>query len=91
MWSQTSFESSPVGHEWSIQFGDNHVVWSEANYSYSWQLATKVIFNCIIQPTNSWIKFTRKITFIGLAVQQPTLWQTLSRHNNKNMFKGTAK
>ena len=33
--------TSPVGHVWSIQFGDNHVQWSEANYYYSWQLATK--------------------------------------------------
>ena len=61
--------TSRVGHVLSIQFGDNHVVWSEANYYYSWHLATKVIFNCIIQPINSWIKITRKITFIGLAVQ----------------------
>ena len=48
--------TSPVVHVWSIQFGDNHVVWFEANYYYSWQLATKAIFNCIIQPLNSWIK-----------------------------------
>ena len=61
--------TSRVGHVLSIQFGDNHVVWSEANYYYSWHLATKVIFNCIIQTINSWIKITRKITFIGLAVQ----------------------
>ena len=27
--------SSRVGHVLSIQFGDNHVVWSEANYYYS--------------------------------------------------------
>ena len=58
---------SRIGHVLSIQFGDNHVVWSEANYYYSWRLAT--VFNCIIQPINSWIKITRKITFIGLAVQ----------------------
>ena len=58
-----------VGHVWSIQFGDNHVVWSEANYYYSWHLPTEVIFNCIIQPINSWIKITRIFTFIGLAVQ----------------------
>ena len=44
---------SRVGHVLSIQFGDNHVVWSEANYYYSWHLVTKVIFNCIIQPINS--------------------------------------
>ena len=31
----------------SIEFGDSHVVWSEANYYYSWHLATKVIFNCV--------------------------------------------
>ena len=61
--------TSRVGHVLSIQFGDNHVVWSEANYYYSWHLATKVIFNCIIQHINSWIKITRKITFIDLAVQ----------------------
>ena len=52
----------------SIHFGDNQVVWFEANYYYSWHLAKKVIFNCIIQPKNSWIKITRKITFMGLAV-----------------------
>ena len=52
----------------SIQFGDNHVVWFEANYYYSWHLAKKVIFNCIIQPMNSWITITRKITFTGIAV-----------------------
>ena len=46
-----------------------HVVWSEAKYFYSWHLAKQVIFNCIIQPINSWIKITRKISFIGLAVQ----------------------
>ena len=69
------------GRSWrSIQFGDNHVV-----------CATKVIFNCIIQPINSWKKITRKFTFIGLAVQGITLRQILSRHNNKNIFKGTAK
>ena len=69
------------GRSWrSIQFGDNHVV-----------CATKVIFNCIIQPINSWKKITRKFTFIGLAVQGTTLRQILSRHNNKNIFKGTAK
>ena len=44
----------------SIQFGDN--------YYYSWHLAKKVIFNCIIQPMNSWITITRKITFTGIAV-----------------------
>ena len=27
--------TSRVGHVLSIQFGDNHVVWSEANYYYS--------------------------------------------------------
>ena len=60
---------SRVAHVLSIQSGDNYVVWSEANYYYSWHLATKVIFNCIIQPMNSWIKITRNITLIGLAVQ----------------------
>ena len=56
-------------HVLSIQFGDNHVVWSEANYYCSWHLAKKLMFNCIIQPVNSWIKSTCKITFIGLAAQ----------------------
>ena len=60
--------TSWVGHVLSIQFEDNYMVWSEANY-YSWHLAKKVMFNCIIQPINSWIKITRKITFIALAVQ----------------------
>ena len=87
--------TSRVGHVLSIQFGDNHVVWSEANYYYSWHvatkviLATKVIFNCIIQPVKSWIKIACKITFISTSA--PTLRQTLSRHNNSNIFKGTAK
>ena len=58
-----------VGHVLSVQFRDNHVVWSEANLYYSWHLATTVILNCIIQPINSWIKITDKITFISLAVQ----------------------
>ena len=60
--------TSRVGHVLSIQFQDIHVVWSEANF-YSWHLATKVILNCIIEPINSWIKITHKITFISLAVQ----------------------
>ena len=57
------------GHVLSIQFGDNQVVWSEANYYCSWHLAKQLMFNCIIQPVNSWIKSTCKITFIGLAAQ----------------------
>ena len=61
--------TSQVGNVLSIQFGDNYVVWSEANYYYSCHLAKKVMFNCIIQPVNSWKKISRKITFIGLAVQ----------------------
>ena len=61
--------TSQVGNVLSIQFGDNYVVWSEANYYYSCHLAKKVMLKCIIQPINSWIKITRKITFIGLAVQ----------------------
>ena len=61
--------SSHDSHVLSIQFGDNHVVWSEANYYCSWHLAKKLMFNCIIQPVNSWIKSTCKITFIGLAAQ----------------------
>ena len=61
--------TSQVGNVLSIHFGDNYVVWTEATYYYSCHLAKKVMFNCIIQPINSWIKITRKITFIGLAVQ----------------------
>ena len=53
--------------EYSVWGQSRGVVWG--NYYYSWHLATKVIFNCIIQPINSWIKITRRITFIGLAVQ----------------------
>ena len=44
---------SRLGHVLSIQCGDNHVVLSEASYYYSRHLATKVVFNCIIQPINS--------------------------------------
>ena len=50
-----------VGHVLSIQFEDNYVVWSETNYYYSWHLAKKVMFNCIIQPINSWIKLLVKL------------------------------
>ena len=56
-----------------------HVV-SEVNYYYSWYVswtnAKKAIFNCIILSVNSWIKVTRKSTFIGLTVQYNTLWNT---------------
>ena len=45
--------TSQVGNVLSIQFGDNYVMWSEANYYYSYHLAKKVMFNCIIQPINS--------------------------------------
>ena len=54
--------------EYSVWGQSRGVVWGQLNY-YSWHLATKVIFNCIIQPINSWIKISRKITFIGLTVQ----------------------
>ena len=53
--------TSRVGNVLSIQFGDNYVVWSEANYYYSCHLAKKVMFNCIIQPINSWIKLLVKL------------------------------
>ena len=45
--------TSGVGHVLSIQFGDNHVEWSEANYYYSWHLAKQVMFNGIIQLINN--------------------------------------
>ena len=79
-----------------IQFGDNDVVWSEANllHNYSWHmhLAKKVIFKCIIQPINSGKKKLR-IKFFSLALQcnNPHYSKPLSTHNNKNISKGTAK
>ena len=45
--------TSQVGNLLSIHFGDNYVVWTEANYYYSCHFAKKVMFNCIIQPINS--------------------------------------
>ena len=34
--------TSRVGHVLSIQFRDYHVLWSDANYCYSWHLANSV-------------------------------------------------
>ena len=45
--------TSQVSNVLSIQFGDNYVVWSEANYYCSCHLAKKVMFNCTIQPVKS--------------------------------------
>ena len=60
-----------VGHVLSIQFEDNYVVWSETNYYYSWHLAKKVMFNCIIQPINSWIKLLVKLLWSALQCNNP--------------------
>ena len=49
------------GRSWrSIQFGDNHVV-----------CATKVIFNCIIQPINSWKKILVNLLSSALQCKAP--------------------
>ena len=73
--------------EYSVWGQSRSVVWGQLllflTFSYKGNI------NCIIQPINSWIKITCKITFIGTSA--PTLRQTLSRHNNSNIFKGTAK
>ena len=60
-----------VGHVLSIQFEDNYVVWSDTNYYYSWHFAKKAMFNCIIQPINSWIKLLVKLLSSALQCNNP--------------------
>ena len=52
LWMCHCVVTSRVGHVLSIQFGDNHVVWSEANYYYSGQKAKKVMFNQLYYSTH---------------------------------------